>query len=338
MNRYAKKIVVDFDDTLCFSHNRDWENGQPNLELIKKLNNLYDCGWQVDIYTARGSISCSTREQAENKYRNSMEKWLEKYNVKYHNFSFQKPLAQYYIDDKAISPEKFLDLNIQELHGMSGAEIFTDGKLVHKTDSNSHSVRNWYENTIGVKVPKVYRVVGDTISIEYIENDKDFLMKEPIVAIDLIQKTLNSLQNNTITQNKNYSEYIDKIKSHCDSANNFFEILDHLKKIELKQSYSHGDFSINNMLFSDSGLYLIDPIPDTFGCLEIDLAKFIASLYINKYEEDFIYKIFTILSTINNIDTKILKVLICSEIIRVYRYSNEKEFIEGCFKNVFKSI
>jgi len=107
------RLVVDFDDTLSFATERDWENAKPNLPLIAKLNSLYDQGHQVDIFTARGTISCKgDRELAEQKNRPQIEAWLNKHGVKYHSLSFQKPLADYYIDDKAITPDDFVNLDL----------------------------------------------------------------------------------------------------------------------------------------------------------------------------------------------------------------------------------
>ena len=52
-------IIVDLDDTLSFTLDRDWENATPNTPLIEKLNKLYDNGYGIEIVTARGFISCN---------------------------------------------------------------------------------------------------------------------------------------------------------------------------------------------------------------------------------------------------------------------------------------
>lgn len=110
-----KIIVTDLDDTLCFTTNRDWDNSLPNVELIKKYNDLYDNGWEIHIVTARGQLTCNGDSlAAEKKYRNIIENWLLKHNVKYTSLSFQKKYAKYYVDDKAIKPEDFLKEIIDE--------------------------------------------------------------------------------------------------------------------------------------------------------------------------------------------------------------------------------
>lgn len=101
-------IIVDFDDTLCLYKNADDLicSGEPNYDLINELNRLYILGYEIHIYTARGHLSCNSREDADYKYRNIIEKWLKNNNVMYNVLSFNKSLAIYYIDDKSIRPNE----------------------------------------------------------------------------------------------------------------------------------------------------------------------------------------------------------------------------------------
>lgn len=110
MKDYDKVVIVDFDGTLCLFENsceaKNIPNGIPNVKLINKLNELYDKGIQIEIYTARGHISCNSREEAKEKYENLIKEWLKKHNVKYSKLSFEKPYARVYIDDRAIRPSE----------------------------------------------------------------------------------------------------------------------------------------------------------------------------------------------------------------------------------------
>ena len=90
------------------------------------------------------------------------------------------------------------------------------------------------------------------------------------------------------------------------------------------------------MLFNNGKLFLIDPIPNVFGCTELDAAKFIASLHINKYSKDIINMSKKSMKAFNNINDTTFDILICSEIIRVYRYHPNKQFILECVYNVSK--
>lgn len=340
---YHKRLVFDFDDTISFSKNRDWKNADPNIPLIEKINKLYNEGWQIDIFTARGSLSCNTRDEAKEKYLGGMEDWLKRNGIKYHSVSFDKPLATYYIDDKALTPEEFININIEQLEGgLSGSDIYSDGKSVHKIDKNAHIVRDWYENVLYVKVPKIERVVGEVITMEYVKHDPHYFNDNMYISLGLIQDSLYNLRKNEIKESLTYQSYLDRIRTHIWSSasekilNLFCKLKTHLS---LNQTFSHGDFGITNMLFKNNSLYLIDPIPNVFGCTEIDAAKFICSLYINKYDRFVINKssnsMFGFCNSFNESLTKEdFKFLILCETIRIYKYHPDKSFIENIAEEI----
>ncbi len=339
-----KRIVLDFDDTLAFTSNRDWENAEPNIDLIEKCNELYNAGWQIDIFTARGSISCRSRVEAEEKYGEQIRTWLEKHHVKYHMLSFDKPLAAYYIDDKGITPEDFICADIRELQGgLSGSDIYTDGVLVHKTASNAHEVAKWYKETgSAVRTPEIHRVVGDTLTMDYIDHDEDFFKHSPYKALAMIQEALDEFGEIPVTKKfLTFDDYIARIVGHVQLAklDMFNDVVERLANIELDYGYCHGDFGIKNMLFNQYDMYLIDPIPNVFGCRELDIAKFIASLIINKYspaEQDL--AINTLLAYNHWIDKSDLLTLTAAEIVRVYKYHPDKDFIIQCVDDLLAMI
>lgn len=338
-----KRIVLDFDDTLAYTSNRDWENAKPNLALIEKCNKLYDSGWIVDIFTARGSISCRSRVEAEEKYGEQIRSWLEKHHVKYHMLSFDKPLAAYYIDDKGITPEDFIYADIRELEGgLSGSDIYTDGMLVHKTASNAHEVAKWYKQTgSAVYTPEIHRVVGDTITMDYIEHDEEFFKHSPYKALAMIQEALDEFGHIPTKKFLTFDDYIARIVGHVQLADVpvFNDIVERMANINLEYGYCHGDFGIKNMLFNEHNMYLIDPIPNVFGCRELDIAKFIASLLINRYNIELQdLSINTLLAYNPQIERNTLIILTAAEIIRVYKYHPDKDFIIQCVNDITEEL
>lgn len=104
-----KRIIVDVDDTLCYVVNRDFENAIPIQEMIDKVNEYYDKGYEIVISTARGQNSCKTPEQMKEKYYKITKDWLDKAGVKYHKLEIgYKQNADLYVDDKAITPSEFI--------------------------------------------------------------------------------------------------------------------------------------------------------------------------------------------------------------------------------------
>ena len=110
LQKYNKKSLTSkyFSDVFCFDidgiicttdcNNLNYDEAQPIEENINLINFLYKKGCKIYLYTARGSETGinwvdETREQ------------LNKWNVKYHELRFNKPGAEYYIDDR------FIDIN-----------------------------------------------------------------------------------------------------------------------------------------------------------------------------------------------------------------------------------
>jgi capsule biosynthesis phosphatase len=111
----AKKgtLVVDIDDTICTTINRDYDNAIPHTEIIEKLNTLYRNGWEIVYYTARGQLSLNENlEEIKRLKIPEIRAWLNKHNVFYHDLIVGKPYGTYYIDDKALRPDEFLKLEI----------------------------------------------------------------------------------------------------------------------------------------------------------------------------------------------------------------------------------
>jgi capsule biosynthesis phosphatase len=108
-----KRVIVDFDDTLCIYNETSSGvcDGEPNNKLILKLRELHRAGFNIEIYTARGHFSAKNRNEASRKYKNIIENWLKEHNVPYTNLSFNKPYGIIYIDDKAVRPDELSRLD-----------------------------------------------------------------------------------------------------------------------------------------------------------------------------------------------------------------------------------
>ena len=95
-----KKVLVDIDETICFYPNdRKYNLAVPNKENIAKINKLYNDGWHVIYWTARGSMSgIDFKEFTINQ--------LNDWDCKYHDVITgtdinPKPFYDMIIDDKA---------------------------------------------------------------------------------------------------------------------------------------------------------------------------------------------------------------------------------------------
>lgn len=106
----TKTACVDVDGTICISkHGCDYSKCKPIQPMIDKLNLLYDHGWKIVLHSSRNMLTYNGDLEKIEKYtRPILEKWLKEHGVKYHELIFGKPFADWYIDDKAITPAEFL--------------------------------------------------------------------------------------------------------------------------------------------------------------------------------------------------------------------------------------
>jgi len=326
LENYWKTIICDVDDTISISTTHDWENATPHIPVINKINKLYDDGWTIILMTARGQVSCNGDfKEASKKYRQTMESWLKRHGVKYHMLSFEKYLASYYVDDKSLTPEQFLNLDIRDIQtGWSGAHVEKRGTRVYKTHSDSLDAAKWYNMAAPlINVPIVYNVIGNTIALEYLEdNGQRFKIEE-------INKIINifSMYRTYVP----FETYIDKIQDHCKINNDFFEILPLLKEREdyfnKYNTFCHGDFSIENIIQTDNGMFLIDPLwkAHSWSSYLLDITKLMHSY--RKYNRMFEYEVFLNgwISNGKNLDEYSLKLLEITQFIRVIKYQKNAE-------------
>ena len=82
------------DGTIC-TENVEYEKALPIEKTIRKINELYDRGNTIILYTARGAYSGKDWSELT-------ESQLRAWGVKYHRFMIGKPFADEYVDNKAV--------------------------------------------------------------------------------------------------------------------------------------------------------------------------------------------------------------------------------------------
>ncbi len=102
-NTDQKRAYVDIDETICFYEGkRVYQNAKPNITNIDKINKLYDAGWHITYWTARGGHS---KRDLTNLTKTQLNEWGCKYNnlvVGWSELSLEtKPSFDLVIDDKA---------------------------------------------------------------------------------------------------------------------------------------------------------------------------------------------------------------------------------------------
>lgn len=94
------KYIIDIDDTICHTINKQYTNSAPYYDRIEKINQLYDEGHIIHYWTARGSSSGID-------WLEHTTKQLNEWGCKYHEVAVGKPSYDVWIDDKAINDKEF---------------------------------------------------------------------------------------------------------------------------------------------------------------------------------------------------------------------------------------
>jgi len=95
----------DLDNTICNTVEKQYSNATPYVEVIDKINKLYDAGNKIIIFTARGGTS-------KIDYRDLTLSQLTTWNVKFHELiDKNKPHFDVLIDDKAINAKTWREQN-----------------------------------------------------------------------------------------------------------------------------------------------------------------------------------------------------------------------------------
>ena len=100
-------IYIDIDETICRTPNppgtpRDYSQATPIPENIALVNELYDMGHNIVIWTARGGRTGKDWTEVTAK---QMEEW----GVKHHELRLDKPPFNILIDDKVLNTLRWED-------------------------------------------------------------------------------------------------------------------------------------------------------------------------------------------------------------------------------------
>ena len=93
-------FVVDIDNTICLTNGSDYNNSRPLRNRIDKINSLYDNGYEIIYWTARGMSSGMD-------WSDLTKRQLDEWGCKYTKLMMNKPKYDLWIDDKSINSEDF---------------------------------------------------------------------------------------------------------------------------------------------------------------------------------------------------------------------------------------
>lgn len=100
-SKKKKIICFDIDGVICKTAKLNYPKSKPIKKNIKKINELYDLGHYIKIFTARYMGRSNEKVSvAKKKGFKLTSMQLKKWRVKYHKLIFGKPVYDLFIDDK----------------------------------------------------------------------------------------------------------------------------------------------------------------------------------------------------------------------------------------------
>ncbi len=107
-----KIVLVDIDETISYYEDqRSYDLAKPIKENVDIVNELYDEGCYIIMWTARGGSEAS--KKAGRCYYDFTLEQLKSWGVKFHELStgskgnYMKPAIDLVLDDKAMTMEQF---------------------------------------------------------------------------------------------------------------------------------------------------------------------------------------------------------------------------------------
>ena len=113
----TQTLVIDIDHTICIPNDsatdtfEKYGKAEPIHSMIDAIRKAKESGFKIVLFTAR---RMATHNGNINKVIEDVgdltKTWLKDNDVPYDELQFGKPNAVYYVDDKAMLPNQFIDL------------------------------------------------------------------------------------------------------------------------------------------------------------------------------------------------------------------------------------
>ena len=212
-----------------------------------------------------------------------LAKWLQDHSVPYDEIIFGKPLADIYVDDKAVNVCEFNSSEIERLSGFSGSSILRIGNRVIKECENAKEQADWYNKMRSLNAPfgtpDIYGVTLNTLYMQYVDSPTLIKTGLSYEAIENIIKVIRwfEKQREGVNDPELYYEFVQSRAIQCG-----MKAPEEIKNLKLfkQRTLCMGDMTTTNIMQGDAGLILIDPsCKRDFGSYLLDAAKFRACLH-----------------------------------------------------------
>lgn len=117
----TKKIVMDLDETISVKiDGSGYETAVPKHDVIAKMRQYREIGFEICIFTARNMRTFNGNIGKINVHTLPVIiAWLDENDVPYDEIVVGKPWCGndgFYVDDRAIRPNEFVNLSLEEIN------------------------------------------------------------------------------------------------------------------------------------------------------------------------------------------------------------------------------
>lgn len=171
---------------------------------------------------------------------------------------------------------------LKKFSGHSGSKVFLmegkEGLFVRKVNNvqrNQERMSSLYD--LNYPVPKIYHYDGTNLDMEYIHglDMKNYLRANSIESLFVfLESILNKFSKTKVE--KDYTQiYFNKLFGFDEKYNLPFTIKELIGRLpsHLPQSVYHGDLTLENILKTENGFYLIDCVKTEYDSFVFDIAK-----------------------------------------------------------------
>ncbi len=115
------KFIFDIDGTICPIKKKEenYEDLIPYKNIVNKIWEYHNAGAKIILFTSRNMNSFNGQIGVINKVTAKiLLEWLDKWNIPYDEIIYGKPWPGhfgFYVDDRAIRPDEFLQYGPDEL-------------------------------------------------------------------------------------------------------------------------------------------------------------------------------------------------------------------------------
>lgn len=175
-----------------------------------------------------------------------------------------------------------MDEIVKELSGHSGSEIYlmendekTFVRKIGNVDRNHERLVSLFAS--GYRVPRVYKYEGEILDMEYIHglDIKNYLIHNNVnLLTNFLCDIIDSFSDDSVY--KDYTEvYHHKLSYLSGNQGLIFtkeQLINRLPK-KLPQSTYHGDMTLENIIYTNPGFCMIDPLTSDYDSYIFDIAK-----------------------------------------------------------------